>query len=178
MKISNITFGWWKTMFCLLAWLCFFVSGALYSDVSLQNEKEKRQEKKERTSLVRKDLLQPTKEPLSPIKRNIFTRGRMAPVEGGDNSILEDFRRPGQKQSPDSQPAEEERVRIDVKYIGYVQSGEKVVALIILEGNTYAVESGDVLEMGVSIGEITPDDMEIIDRGSEAIRINLEGEKP
>jgi hypothetical protein len=53
-----------------------------------------------------------------------------------------------------------------------------VVALIILEGNTYAVESGDVLEMGVSIGEITPDYMEINDRGSEPIRINLEGEKP
>jgi hypothetical protein len=178
MKTNKTTFGWLKTAFCLLVWICFIVSSALYSGVYLQKKKEKVQEKKERTSLVRKDLLKSTKEPLPPIKRNIFTRQRMTIPGGGDNSVLEDFRRPGQKQSADSQPAEAEQVRIDVKYIGYVQSGEKVVALIILGGNTYAVESGDVLEMGVSIGEITPDDMEIIDRGSEPIRIDLEGEKP
>lgn len=71
-----------------------------------------------------------------------------------------------------------EEARIDVKYIGYVKSEKRVVALIILEGQTYAVESGDVLEMDVTIGEITPDDMEIIDQGSEPKRINLEGEKP
>ena len=40
------------------------------------------------------------------------------------------------------------------------------------------IESGDVLEMDVTIGEITPDDMEIISQGSEPKRINLEGEKP
>jgi Tfp pilus assembly protein PilP len=65
-----------------------------------------------------------------------------------------------------------------VKYIGYVQSGKKVVALIILEGNTYAVESGDVLETGLTIGEITPELMEIFERGSEPRKISLEGEKP
>jgi hypothetical protein len=166
-----------KTAFCFLALIFFVVSGVLYPGVSLQKKQEKDQEKKVQTSLIRKDLLEPAKGPLPPIKRNIFTRQRMTTTGGGDNSVLEDFRRPGQKQSPDSQPAEAERIRIDVKYIGYVQSGEKVVALIILAGNTYAVESGDVLEMGVSIGEITPDEMEII-RGSEPIRINLEGEKP
>ena len=178
MKTKKTTFGWLKTTFCLLAWICFFVSGALYSGVSAQEKKEKVQEEKVRTSLVRKDLLKPTKEPLPPIKRNIFTRQRMTSTEEGDGSVLEDVRRPGQKQSPDAQPAEAERVRIDARYIGYVQSGDKVVALIILGGNTYAVESGDVLEMGVSIGEITPDEMEIIDSGSEPVRINLEGEKP
>ena len=65
-----------------------------------------------------------------------------------------------------------------MKYIGYVKSGNRVVALVIFEGDTYAVESGDVLEMGLTIGDITPDELEIIDRGSEPVRINLEGEKP
>ena len=165
-------------MFCRLVFICFLVTGILYSEGAFQKQNEKDQERKERTSLIRKDLLKPPKDPLPPIKRNIFTRQRMTTTGGGDNSVLEDFRRPEQKQSPESQPIEAERAQIDVKYIGYVQSKEKVIALIILEGNTYAVESGDVLEMGVSIGKITPDDMEINDRGSEPIRINLEGEKP
>jgi Tfp pilus assembly protein PilP len=73
---------------------------------------------------------------------------------------------------------ESESLRMNVQYIGYVQSGNKVVALIILEGQTYAVESGDILETGVTIGKITPDDLEIIDSGSEPLRINLEGEEP
>jgi Tfp pilus assembly protein PilP len=65
-----------------------------------------------------------------------------------------------------------------VKYIGYVKSGKKVVALILIGSETYAVESGDVLEVGMTIGKITPDDMEIFNQGSEPIRINLEGERP
>ena len=78
--------------------------------------------------------------------------------------------------SPEQKMAAEEAVRTNVQYIGYVQSGDRVVALIILEGQTYAVESGDVLEGGVTIGEITPDDLEIMDRGSQPERIRIEGE--
>ena len=114
-------------------------------------------------------------------KRNIFTRQRSS--QGVDEfSPLGDFQspllKPGQQPTPDQEIAAMEANSVNVQYIGYVQSGRRVVALIILEGQTYAVESGDVLETGLTIGEITPDDMEIINRGSEPIRINLEGEKP
>jgi Tfp pilus assembly protein PilP len=169
-----------KITFCALVSICFFISGVLYPDISLQNPKKKKQEKNEQISLIRKELLTPSKKYLSPAKRNIFTRQRTAAVENGIalSSRGGDFQTPGQKKSPAQRESAVEEVQVDVKYIGYVQSGEKVVALIILEGETYAVESGDILETGVSIGEITPDDMEIFERDSEPKRINLEGEKP
>ena len=166
-----------KTKLYVSVSIFLFASSILYSGIYPQNKKEKKQEKKEQISLVRKELLTPPKKSLSPIKRNIFTRQRTTAVEN-EISSSGDFQTPGQKKSPAQQKSPDEEVRINVKYIGYVQSGTKVVALIILEGETYAVESGDVLETGVSIGEITPDDMEIINLGSEPKRINLEGEKP
>jgi Tfp pilus assembly protein PilP len=157
------------------------VSSVLYPGISHQNDKEKKLGKKGQISFVRKELLTLPKKSLSPIKRNIFTRQKTTAVEN-EISLSGDFQTPGQasgqKISPDKKKPSMEETPINVKYIGYVQSGKKVVALIILEGETYAVESGDILETGVSIGEITPDDMEIFDRGSEPKRINLEGEKP
>jgi hypothetical protein len=69
-------------------------------------------------------------------------------------------------------------ISINVTYIGYVNSEERVIALIILDGETYAVESGDLLEGGIHIGEITPDDIEIIGPDTESNKVKLEGEKP
>ena len=119
------------------------------------------------------------KKSLAPPKRNIFTRQR-ASMGANESSPLGGSQSPGQtsrqKISPGQKKAAMEENRINVLYIGYVRSGKRVVALIILEGQTYAVESGDVLETGVTIGEITPDDLEIMSQGSEPRRINLEGE--
>jgi hypothetical protein len=165
-----------KTKFCVLVSIFLFALSVLYPGIPPQDGKEKRQ-----NSLIMKELLIPAKKSLAPPKRNIFTRQR-------ENSAINefspsgDFQSPaqtsGQKISPDQNKSAMEEARINVQYIGYVKSEKKVVALIILEGQTYAVESGDILEMGMTIGEITPDDIEIIDQGSEPKRINLEGEKP
>lgn len=152
-----------------------FSLGLLYPGLSLQNKKQKAQEKKAEKSLIMKDLLMPQDKILTPPKRNIFTRQR-ASTFMNDSSSPGNFQAPEQKKSPAQQESAVEEVHTNVKYIGYVKSGKRVVALIILEGETYAVESGDVLETGMTIGEITPDDMEIFAKGSEPIRINLEGE--
>lgn len=160
-----------------------FVSSLLYPGPSLQSEKGKSQERQEPKSLIRKELLIQPEKTLSPPKRNIFTRQRTnrAPDEF---AAAEDFQLPGQRQLPGQMEQPEqtespvEEVRADVKYIGYVRSGTRVVALIIFEGEIYAVQSGDILGTGLTIGEITVDDIEIFDRGSEPIRIILEGEKP
>jgi hypothetical protein len=165
-----------KTKFYWMVFICLFTLGVLYPGIPLQDRKEKRQ-----NSLIMKELLIPPEKSLAPPKRNIFTRQR---ANSGANEFFPsgDFQSLtqtlGQKITPDQEKSAMEEARINVQYIGYVKSGKRVVALIILEGQTYAVESGDVLEMGVTIGEITPDDMEIIDQGSEPKRINLEGEKP
>ncbi len=166
-----------KTKFCLLLSITLFTSSVLFPGIFFQGKKERDQKKTEQSSLIRKELLSPSKKPLPPIKRNIFTRQRMK-AAGGEFSSQEDFQAPERKETPLQQKSAVEEVQIAVKYIGYVQSGEKVVALIILGGNTYAVESGDVLETGLTIGEITPEFMEIFERGSEPKKIILEGEKP
>lgn len=159
---------------------CFFAASLLVAGEFPQNEKGKIQDTKQHMSLVRKELLMLENKTLIPPKRNIFTRRRAGAVAGEISSIgdIRAFQAPGQKKAPDQQESVLEETRFDVIYIGYVKSGDRVVALIIFEGNTYAVESGDVLEMGLTIGEITPDEMEIFENGPEPRRINLEGEKP
>jgi len=165
-----------KTKFFLLILVFLFVLSVLYPGIPPQDGKEKRQ-----NSLIMKELLILPKKSLAPPKRNIFTRQR-ANSGANEFSPSGDFQSPaqtsGQKISPDQEKSAMEEALINVKYIGYVKSGKRVVALIILDGQTYAVESGDILEMGVAIGEITSDDMEIFDQGSEPKRITLEGEKP
>lgn len=159
----------------VLIWAFHFSLGLLYPGIAPQNKEQKAQEKKEEKSLIMKDLLVPPDKTLTPPKRNIFTRQRASTVM--DNSYLPgNFQSPEQKKSPVQQESAVEKVGINVQYIGYVKSGKRVVALIILGGEIYAVESGDVLETGMTIGEITPDDMEIFDKGSEPKRISLEGE--
>jgi hypothetical protein len=172
-----------KTKVCLLLAIFLWTSGMLYPGPSPQNKTEKEQKKEEPTRLLRKDLLTTSKKSFVPPVRNIFTRQRRA-TGGGEVYGEEDISTPGQnkqtaqQKSSAQQKPPVERVQTSVKYIGYVQSGTRVVALIILGGDSYAVETGDVLETGMSIGEITPDELEIFDRGPEAIRIKLEGEKP
>jgi hypothetical protein len=134
---------------------------------------------KGQTSLVRKDLLQPTRKQLSPPLRNIFTRQRISSSGEGSEYFGEE-----QRLSPRGTPFQavsenqNAEISINVKYIGYVNSEKRVIALIILNGETYAVESGDMLEGGVHIGEITPDDIEVIGPDSESNKVKLEGEKP
>jgi len=170
-----------KTAFCWLVALFLLAVSVLYPGMVPQDKSGKGQDKNERKSLVMKELLKPSKKSLAPPKRNIFTRQRGNPganefSPSGD--FLSPEQTPGQEISPDQKKIAMEEDRINVKYIGYVRSGERVVALILLGSRTYAVESGDVLETGLTIGEITPDDMEFSSQGSDPQRIKLEGEKP
>jgi len=165
-----------KTKFPVKVFLFFLVSSLIFPGIRQQDQSQKEQERK---SLIMKELLTPRKKSLPPPRRNIFMRQRRN-LDTGEFSPQEDFSSPGQtpKQGTSSaqKQAAEVETGVNVQYIGYVQSGERVVALIILQGQTYAVESGDVLEMGVTIGEITPEDLEILGQGSQTKRIRLEGE--
>jgi hypothetical protein len=134
---------------------------------------------KGQASLVRKDLLQPTRKRLLPPRRNIFTRQRIIPSgEEGGFSNADRMRSQSETPSQAGSKNDNAEISIDVKYIGYVNSEQRVIALIILSSETYAVESGDLLEGGIQIGEITPDDIEIIGPDSEPKKVKLEGEKP
>ncbi len=177
MKTEKTKFYSLKTKFCWLVLICLFASGVLYPGVFLQNKKEKVQGKKELKSLIKKELLVPPDKTLPPPKRNIFTRQR-ASAALDEISPFENIQTSVRKKLADEQKPAVEEIRTSVKYIGYVKSGERVVALILVAGESYAVESGDILEAGVTIGKVTPDDMEIFDKGPEPRKINLEGERP
>ncbi len=62
----------------------------------------------------------------------------------------------------------------NIKYIGYVVSCEKIVALIIIDGNALAVEKGETISEGAKVGEITPEEIEIIGPDSEKRKYSLE----
>jgi hypothetical protein len=133
---------------------------------------------KGQTSLVRKDLLQPARRQLSPPLRNIFTRQRISSSgEGSEYLGAEQRLSPGGTPFQPGSENQNEEISINVKYIGYVHSEKRVIALIILGGEAYAVESGDMLEGGIHIGKITPDDMEVIGPDSEPNKVKLEGEE-
>jgi len=66
---------------------------------------------------------------------------------------------------------------VNIRYIGYVISADKMVALIVFEGNALAVERGELISEGVKIGKITPEEIEIVGSDSQKRRYYLEGEK-
>ncbi len=144
-----------------------------------QETREPSAQKEVPSSLVRKDLLKPTRKPLSPPLRNIFTRQRVSSSgeRGGILGAERQLASGGRTGRAGSNKGNKE-FSINVKYIGYVNSEERVIALIILGGEAYAVASGDLLEGGIHVGEITPEDIEVIGPDSESNKVKLEGEEP
>ncbi len=151
----------------------------LYPRAYQEGENQKAQKNRESKSLIRKDLLETSSRQLLPPRRDIFTRQSPGSIgEGlefpGVNRLHPPERDPSKTNSSD----ESEGASLDLKYIGYVNSEQRVVALILFIGEVYAVESGDMLDGGISIGEITPDDIEIIRPDFQSSKVKLEGEKP
>jgi len=127
-------------------------------------------------SLIRKDLLLREKIELGNPVRNIFTlrRSISRQIERGPVRLPQN-----QKQNPPLPNKYEasSSLPVNIRYIGYVISDDKMVALIVFEGNAMAVESGEVMSEGVKIGKITPEEIEIIGSDSQKRRYYLKGEK-
>ncbi len=156
------------------------VSGIfLHSGIAQKRDKGESQETQEKGSLIRKDLLDFQNKEFPSPQRNIFVRQRVSYRQNeGSPSALGNFQMPNAENSSPQSESENQNIDFVLNYIGYVKSGTRVVALVLLEGDTYAVESGDVLVGGITIGEISPDDIEIIGSDSVSKRIKLEGEWP
>ena len=158
------------------AFFIFFLSIGLCIWAGEEKLQKKGLEKGGEKGLIRKDLLLREKiEPGSPV-RNIFTLRRSVsreiernPVELQQNQ-QQNLTLPGKYEASSSLP-------LNIRYIGYVISDDKMVALIVFEGDALAVESGEVISEGVKIGEITPEEIEIIGSDSQKRRYYLEGER-
>lgn len=155
-----------------------FLGAILYPRAFQEGQDQRTQKNKEFKSLIRKDLLETSNRQLLPPKRDIFTRQRAGSTEEGFGFPGVDRSISPEGASQRDEGIENDEIFLDLIYIGYVNSEQRVVALIVFRGRTYAVESGDMLEGGINIGEITPDDVEISGPGSQARKVKLEGEKP
>ncbi len=137
----------------------------------LQKKKPKEMEIK---SLIRKELLSRDRKKLEPPRRNIFSPQNPGKIETFQN----EKRIAGNPQEIAPISDEEHPLpSLNIRYIGYIRSGEKIVGLIIFEGNAWAVEKGEVISARVKVGEITQEEIEIIGPNSEKRKFSLEGEK-
>jgi len=144
--------------------------------LSIWAGEEKLQKKALEKGLIRKDLLLREKMELGNPVRNIFTLRRSVSREIERNPVK---LRQNQQQNP-TLPGKHEAsssLPLNIRYIGYVISDDKMVALIVFEGDALAVEIGEVISEGVKIGKITPEEIEIIGSDSQKRRYYLEGEK-
>jgi hypothetical protein len=128
-------------------------------------------------SLIRKDLLLREKTELGNPVRNIFAlrRSTSRGVQRDPVNV-----RQSQQQNPTSSNkymASSSSLALNIRYIGYVVSDDKMVGLIVFEGNALAVESGELVSEGVQIGKITTEEIEIVGSDSQKRRYYLEGEK-
>ena len=158
-------------------WVILFI---LVSSLSLalwageRNLQEKAAVKEEKKSLIKKELLLKTKQKLSPPRRNIFS---LKKTERGETRILPNKPQPIQKKIPGITVEESIGTQMHIRYIGHIRSGDKIVALIILEDAALAVEKGEIISEGVQIGDVTPEYIEIIGPDSVRKKYTLEGEK-
>ena len=158
----------------LLAFFIFFLS--LGPSMWAGGEKLQTGEPEESggKSLIRKELLLKERGKLGVPRRNIFSPRRPGRRETGEN-------RAKLHQNPQEIPSLPKEVSsplpLNIKYIGYIVSREKIVALIVFGGDALAVEREEVISEGVRVGEITPEEIEIIGSDSQKRKYSLEGEK-
>jgi len=158
------------------AFFILFLSAGLSILAGEEKLQNKGIEKGGGKSLIRKDLLLREKIELGNPVRNIFTLRKSVSREIERNQVE---LRQNQQQNPTLSNKYEtsSSLPVNIRYIGYVISDNKMVALIVFEGNALAVERGELISDGVEIGKITTEEIEIVGSDSQKRRYYLEGEK-
>lgn len=158
----------------MLAFFIFFLSAGITLCAGEEKSPKKEPEEKGIKSLIRKELLLREGKKLEPPRRNIFSPRNPGRVETEMDPIK------SQQNAQENVAFLKEgtsRLPLNIKYIGYIVSVEKIVALIIFRGDTLAVEEGEMISQGVKIGKITLREIEIIGPDSGEKKYRLEGEK-
>ncbi|MFP4081460.1 MAG: hypothetical protein ACLFVG_01750 [Candidatus Aminicenantes bacterium] len=155
------------------SWLVVFLCTGLLLGGQGKDRKSEKKDSKAPGSLIRKELLVAEKKELTPPQRNIFSPHR--------SGIGEEMKNLGVTQDVEVKPENSEpktpSFSTGLRYIGYVQYGQRIVALIIFEGQAAAVEKGDRISGQVEAGDITTKDIEIIGPGAEIKKYPLQGEE-
>jgi hypothetical protein len=161
---------------------CLFTISALFSQAAGQAEVPISSEGK-KSSLIRMDLLRLSQEAGKPFRRNIFAPGQAAGFPSHSIAPVSQVS-PERQMSAEFQPREEEArpevvapaFNVNLRYVGFIVSARRLIALVILEGQALAVAEGEVVSEGVRIGKISVDEIEVILPDSSTRKFPLEGE--
>lgn len=135
-----------------------------------------------RTSFVRMDLLlKQVKKPGRP-SRNIFmpgarTASRLSVDKDTAKKIAEELHKQLGTNAEASTSSPGELSGMEMRYMGYVYSGEKIVALVLYGDEAKAVEKGDWLNEQFRVGNIMRNEITIIGPDSQRRIFPLEGEQ-
>jgi hypothetical protein len=136
---------------------------------------------KEVKSLLRKDLLQVKKQDAAPPMRSIFAP-RAGSIRPGDVALpgkplpAMDFQAADESAATDETAEAPPVMTINLRYIGFIKSPRRLVALVIFEGRAIAVVEGDVVGEGIRIGKVTRQQIEVVLPDSSTRTFSLEGE--
>jgi len=144
--------------------------------ISQESPKKKKSEKTNiRASFIRMDLLRAEKKPLPPAARSIFTARRAAYPDIDSPRLEEDIER---KEESGGIQREQPGEFLDLRYIGYIRSGTKIVALVIFQGEALAVVEGEMVAEGITVKNIGLEDIEVLGPDLKSSLFSLEGELP
>ncbi len=168
-----------KNKIFLIGLLCVFGFAASGLNRASVGEKEA---SSRRTSFVRMDLLlKQVKKPGRPV-RNIFmpgagTASRLSVDKDTAKKIAEELHKQLGPNAEASTSSPGELSGMEMRYMGYVYSGEKIVALVLYGDEAQAVEKGDWLDEQFRVGEISRAEITIFGPGSQRWAFSLEGEQ-
>jgi len=161
-----------------------FIAFFFYTHLFSFTVQEKSRDESRKTRLILVDLLKQRKNEMKKPVKNIFTGKREEGPSGSGNRGIPGTNRPADDsgQRADAYAGEQKErdpgiQGFNLKYIGYVASLEKKVALILYNGEFLAVERGYVLPGGIEVIEITSRAVTVKGLESEKRVLKLEGEE-
>jgi len=164
-----------KTRWVAVVWIALLGAGGFSALTPQEAPRSARAGGSGEESFIRMDLLRRDKKTTPAAQRNIFAPGKARFSESPDEffgvrEVLEE--------GNSRQDAGQSFSAVDLRYIGYVRSGKKMVALVIFQGEAFAVAEGEEIEAGVTVIKILPEEIEVTGLDSKSSRFPLEGELP
>jgi len=129
-------------------------------------------------SFIRMDLLSSEMKPMPPPERNIFTVGSTSVAEELSPEALEERMEEIRNSHNTQSQGENSMSSLNLRYLGYVLSGRKIVGLIVFKGEALAVVEGDLITDGFTVGRISPEEIEVLRPDSKPVMFSIEGEFP
>jgi hypothetical protein len=153
--------------------LLFLVSFLVPALLAAQTDKAQAPAAKDDKPLIRKDLLSFGQGEIAPPRRDIFRpRATAQPTSPQSPQVVTPARKlPTPAGGP---PA----FALNIVYVGSARSAGKIVALVLLDGQTTPVAEGDEITPGYKVLRVTADEIEVVGPNSERKTFSRQGDRP